>query len=315
VRIYFATDIHGSTKCWLKFLAAARFYGADVLVMGGDITGKLLVPLVRDRKGRLRAEFLGIERKPKNDRAVEELKSQIENTGYYWCELSADDYEQLSHDRSGVDELFKDLVIARVRRWVALAEERLGGDGVRIVVNAGNDDFFEVDDVLSASSLIERPEGRVVRLGDVELIGVGYANLTPWNCPRDIAEDELSERIRAAADSIEDPRRAIFDIHVPPYDTKLDRAPRLDGELRPVMTASGDPEIVPVGSTAVREAILEYRPLLGLHGHIHESPAVDRLGSTTVINPGSEYGEGILRGALVDLTANGTIERTELVIG
>jgi Icc-related predicted phosphoesterase len=57
----------------------------------------------------------------------------------------------------------------------------------------------------------------------------------------------------------------------------------------------------PVGSTACRAVITEYEPLIGLHGHLHESKGTYNLGRTLCINPGSEYSEGILRGAIIDV--------------
>ena len=60
-----------------------------------------------------------------------------------------------------------------------------------------------------------------------------------------------------------------------------------------------------VGSKAVREVIEEYQPMIGLHGHIHESYAKDKIGNTPVVNPGSEYGEGILRGFIIDFRDEG----------
>ncbi|MCI2415202.1 MAG: hypothetical protein MPF33_08205 [Candidatus Aramenus sp.] len=83
-----------------------------------------------------------------------------------------------------------------------------------------------------------------------------------------------------------DPSKAILNFHAPPYDTKLDQA-FVDGKR------------VHVGSRAVRDLINEYRPLLGLHGHIHESWATDKVGGTVVVNPGSEAYEGILRFSIV----------------
>ena len=62
--------------------------------------------------------------------------------------------------------------------------------------------------------------------------------------------------------------------------------------------------MAPVGATSVRKAIEEYQPLLGLHGHIHESRGVARLGRTICINPGSRYNEGILQGVIIDLEGN-----------
>jgi Icc-related predicted phosphoesterase len=63
--------------------------------------------------------------------------------------------------------------------------------------------------------------------------------------------------------------------------------------------------MIPVGSKAVRRAIERYQPLLGLHGHIHESRFAQKIGRTLCINPGSEYGEGVLRGVVLELSRKG----------
>jgi len=68
------------------------------------------------------------------------------------------------------------------------------------------------------------------------------------------------------------------------------------------------------GSKSVRRAIEKYQPLLGLHGHIHESQSVAKIGKTTCINPGSEYGEGVLRGCIVIL-GDGKIEGYQMTRG
>jgi len=109
--------------------------------------------------------------------------------------------------------------------------------------------------------------------------------------------------------------RAIFDVHVPPYGSGLDLAPQLDAELRLVMSASGEQKMIPVGSTAVRDAIERFQPLLGLHGHIHNSQGIKRLGRTTVINCGSEYQDGILDGALIDVNSKRGRLTAQLVAG
>jgi uncharacterized protein len=315
MRIYFASDVHGSNRCWLKFLAAARFYEADAIVMGGDITGKVVVPIIREDDGTTWATFLGIRRQPKDQAELDRLVKQIDDTGYYSVEMTAAEYAEHAADPAKVEALFRRLVLERVQRWIELAEERLADQPTRCIVNAGNDDFFEIDELLDASDRIEHPEGRVVELDGLELFAIGFANETPWQCPRDIPEAELRARIDAAAAQVNDMERALFTIHVPPFDTELDKAPKLDEELRVVMTPMGQPEIVSVGSTAVREAILEYQPLMGLHGHIHESPRVAKLGRTTVLNPGSEYGEGVLRGALIDCDRKRGVKNTLLVTG
>ncbi len=147
-----------------------------------------------------------------------------------------------------------------------------------------------------------------------EIVGMGYGNVTPWECPRDIAESELAERIDEAARKVTDPRRALFSLHVPPYGSGLDHAPQLDAELRMVLNGGG-PTMVPVGSTAVRDAIAKYRPMIGVHGHIHESRGVTDVEGVPVANPGSEYGEGILDGLVIELDKRHGLVSTQLVRG
>ena len=315
MRLYFASDIHGSDKCWLKFLSAASYYSADVLMIGGDITGKFIVPIVKRTDGTASAEFLGVKRSIDSKEGMERLKSQIANSGQYWVELTPEEFEAYSRDQAWIDDLFKRVVLERVARWVEIADQRLKGSGIRCLVSGANDDYFEVDDYLRRSETIEVPEGRVLDLDGFELLSVGYGNPTPWNCPRDISEEELWTRIDELARTISDRERAIFNLHVPPYGSGLDDAPKLDRDLRVIASGSGSPEMVPVGSTAVRDAILKYEPLLSLHGHIHESRGSRRLGRTTIVNPGSEYAEGILTGALVDLSPDKGLSKVRLVTG
>lgn len=314
-RVYFASDIHGSDKCWLKFLSAAKYYEADVLMIGGDITGKFIVPIFKNADGSATAEFLGVKRTVDTPKALEKLKTQIANAGQYWIEVTPEEYAFYQVDQTRIDALFKRVVLERVEQWVEIADRRLKGSGVRCLVSGANDDYFEVDDYLRKSEAIEVPEGRVIDLKGFEMLSVGYANPTPWNCPRDISEEELGQRIDDLAGSVKEMDHAIFNLHVPPYGCGLDDAPKLDKNLRVVASGSGAPEMVPVGSTAVRDAILKYEPLLGLHGHIHESRGSRRLGATTIVNPGSEYAEGILTGAIVDLTDDKRLSKVRLVSG
>ena len=315
MRIYFCSDIHGSEICWRKFLAAPKFYTADVIIVGGDISGKFVVPIIRHPDGHATSEFMGVHRSVKAGAELETLRRRIADAGQYAFETSAEEYATYATAQDRIDALFRTLAVERVHDWLQLAEERLRGTAVRCFVRGGNDDFFEVDEALATSSVVEDPNGKIIELdGAIELLGVGYANPTPWNCPRDVSEAELAQHIAALADLIVDPTRAIFNLHVPPYGSGLDMAPRLDEQLRIVMTGHG-PQMIPVGSTAVRDAILRYQPLLALHGHIHESKGVQRLGRTVAVNPGSEYAEGVLDGALIDLEPGKGVVGVQLVSG
>jgi uncharacterized protein len=300
-RIYFITDVHGSNKCFRKFLNAANFYKADVLILGGDITGKVMTPIVEDGGG-FKATFQGEELAMRDRSEVEEFRKRVAEVGGYTQVVTPSEFRELEADPSKVSELFRRLMVERVHEWVSLAEERLGKTpSVRCFISPGNDDIFDIDAVLSSSQRIVNPEGKVVDVdGGHEMITLGYTNHTPWNSPREVDEEVLARKISDMADQVRNMKSAIFNIHVPPIDTPIDQAPRIDENLKVVVRA-GNVEMISAGSSACRAAIMRYQPMLGLHGHIHESRGMVKLGRTMCANPGSEYTEGILRGFLSDL--------------
>ena len=189
----------------------------------------------------------------------------------------------------------------RLASWLALADERLRRDGRPLYFMLGNDDPAVLAELLDAAPWGVHAEGRTVWLDDQhEMISWGYSNITPWHSHREQSEDELAEAYGRLAAGLSRPERSVFNVHVPPFGTQLDEAPKLDANLR-VQAVLGQVQFAPVGSSAVRQFELERQPLLGLHGHIHESSGIRRLGRTMVINPGSDYSTGALLGALVTL--------------
>jgi uncharacterized protein len=314
--LYFASDIHGSTLCWKKFLAAPRFYGAHVIIIGGDVTGKFLVPIVRQSSGIWKARYHGSDRVLTSKEEVEELKVMAENSGAYPVELNEEDFRALQAEPQGPDDLFFEEAKKRLERWVELADDRLARENVKCFVSGGNDDPFEIDKILERSEAICVPDRQVVAIDDdIEMLSLGYANQTPWNCPRDVSEEELGRKIEGLASELRNVDHSVFNIHVPPHDTGLDWAPELDPTMKPVRSASGELNFIPVGSTAVRAAIEHWQPLLALHGHIHESQGIKQLGRTVVANPGSEYQEGLLNGILVKIDKRSWKVSAQLVAG
>lgn len=309
-RIFFATDLHGSELCWRKFLNAASFYGAEVLICGGDLTGKALVPLV-EVKGGYEFSLAGVQRRV-GPGQLESAEAQIRGRGYYPVRVTAAQLEELQADPVRLAVLFTEQICRTVERWLQLADEKLEGTGVRCYLCPGNDDEPTVDEVVRRARRVEHAEGRVLDLGGFEMISSGWSNPTPWRTHREEPEADLACRIEAMAARLRDPQRAIFNLHLPPYGSKLDEAPALDEQLRPI---HGGRALRPVGSTAVRDAIARYQPLLSLHGHIHESRGVARLGRTLAINPGSAYEEGVLMGAVVDLDGGKGVGSYRLVSG
>lgn len=269
------------------------------------------MPIERTPSG-YRARFRDHDYAQLDDTGLAELEQRIRDGGQYPVVGERDELLALE-DEGRRDEAFKRAVVESVGRWVKLAEERLAGTGVRCFVTPGNDDFFEIDEPLRTSSYVEFVEGRCVALEGYEMITTGYSNITPWDSPRELDEDALRARIEAMYADVTVPERLIAVLHPPPYGTELDQAPALDAELR-VQHTGGQPNMASVGSTAVRDFVRERQPLLSLHGHVHESRGSVLLGRTLCLNPGSEYTEGILAGALVTIV-DGEIASHQFVSG
>jgi Icc-related predicted phosphoesterase len=292
--LYYASDIHGSDLLWRKFLGASAFYGADAAIMGGDLLGKAVVPIERREDGRYKLTFLGGERVIGEDELAD-TESAIRFNGFYPWVAAADEIARQSADQESV---FHQVAREELQRWIDLADKRANGH--RPFVIAGNDDPWYVDELLASAHGIVFCDDRLVRVGSHEMISLSYANPTPWDSPRELDEEALYERLRSLADQLEQPETSIFNLHVPPFDSGLDRAPKLKPDLTPVY-AGGQPVPIPVGSTAVRRLIEEVQPLLALHGHIHESRGETRIGRTLALNSGSEYNTGRLHGVVVRL--------------
>jgi uncharacterized protein len=300
LRLYYASDIHGTEVLWRKFLRAPSVYHAGVLVMGGDLTGKAVIPLIRDGEG-VRCELFGVSERASSPEAQDELEHRIRSNGMYPHVMSAQELDRvaaLSEDER--EGWFAEVMLETFERWMELAEERLAETDVRCFVMPGNDDPPGVDATIEGARRVEACDGRVVEFGCYSMISLGFSNITPFDSPRELEEGELYSRVESMAEQVSDLSRCIFNLHVPPYESQLDTAPELDEELRVVATA-GQPRMIPVGSTAVRELIERYQPLAALHGHVHESRAATRLGRTLCINPGSDYHTGKISGALVNL--------------
>jgi Icc-related predicted phosphoesterase len=227
--------------------------------------------------------------------------------------VSPDELTEMSADRTAVDARFSAEMLGSLGRWLDMADGKLKGGEIPCILNGGNDDFFEIDPVIESSPCVNFAEGKLLDLDGFQLVSMGWTNPTPWDTFREAPEEELAQKIDAVANLVPDMERAIFNFHAPPYGTGLDEAPALDASLRPM---HGGAVMKPVGSTAVRDAINRYQPMLSVHGHIHESRGVKKMGRTLAINPGSVYGDGVLQGALLELNAKkGKVTKYLLVNG
>ena len=297
MKVFFATDIHGSEVCWRKFLNAAAFYKADMVVLGGDVTGKVMVPIV-DHGGHWKVTVRGQEYTLDSQQALEDIKTQIRNAGSYPALVTPDELQELSREEGAVDRRFTVEMTQSLDRWLDMADGKLRGGEIPCILNGGNDDIWEIDDIIEQSPCVSFAEGKLLDLDGFWMVSMGWTNPTPWDTFREAPEPELATKIEAVVSQVPDLGRAIFNFHAPPYGTGLDEAPALDATLRPI---HGGAVMKPVGSTAVRDAIQKHQPMLSVHGHIHESRGVKKMGRTLAINPGSVYGDGVLQGAVLDL--------------
>jgi Icc-related predicted phosphoesterase len=298
LKLFFVTDVHGSTTCFKKFIRSVRRSSPpDVLILGGDITGKLVIPVVTDESDTATIKLQGRDQHlAKGD--IPAFEAEAERVGWYVYRCDEDTFRKYSFDVNKRKEVAKNLQSERVSAWLRFAESELSTSKTRLIINTGNDDDFYIDRLIQASSRVEFPDNRVIGLPQgLKLLSIGHSNPTPWKCPRELSDKALKKRIAKLANQAGEFGNCIFNFHCPPENTQLDLAPKLDASLRPQIGPHGQ-EFENVGSSAVREAILTFQPALSLHGHVHEQHIVENLGSTICVNPGSSYWTGSLQGAI-----------------
>lgn len=308
--VFFASDLHGSDRTYRKFINSAKYYNSDVLLLGGDIVGKVTIPIIKGSNGTHRAHVMGKSETIEGPSAMKELQERLSILGFYWKIMEPDEYQEIASDPEAIERVFRNLAAKRLNQWISLADERLKPMGIRCYVLGGNDDYQEVLDIFESagSDVISMCEGKVTELNEnYQMIGVGFSNPTPWDTAREVSDEELNAIISKEIEKLSDPHRSIFNIHVPPKDSTLDTCPALNWETDPPtpIVKAGETVMQGAGSSAVRRAIETHQPVLSLHGHIHESGGTVKIGDTLSVNPGSEYSEGVLRGCIVTLSKAG----------
>jgi len=319
-KLFFVTDVHGSETTFRKFVNAGAFYGVDVLVLGGDIAGKMVVPILDLGGGRYRATIQSITHELASHEEVAEFEKRAAKLGTYTIVVTPEEYQAMAADPAKVDAAYRRLATERLERWLAFAEERLAGSGIRCYITGGNDDAPDILEPLvrHEGPMVVDCEGKRIEIDDDGhlMLSTGMSNPTPWDTPRELPDEELGRHLEEIVAGVTDFTRVIFNFHAPPKDSTLDTAAELDWSTDPpkVVTSGGTPVMYGAGSAAVRAAIEKYQPLLSLHGHIHESRGQTTIGRTVAVNPGSEYGEGLLRGAIVTLEGD-VVRNVQLTSG
>jgi len=297
-KILFATDMHGSEGTWRKFLNASAMLKVNFAICGGDLTGKMIVPVVEGKDGKYTYYLMG-KIHVTNSEGLENAFKDVRGIGYYPHRTNEDEYKQMTENPKKVDEVFENVMTSTLKRWFDLVPEKISQE-TKVVVCPGNDDRFLVDGLIGSHKDIINAEGKAIDIDEShEMVSCGWVNPSPWKTAREEEDDQLEKRLEKYISMLKNVKTAIFNFHAPPYQSKLDEAPLLDKDLNPIIQG-GSVVMVPVGSKAVKKMIEKYQPFLGLHGHIHESSGSIKIGRTYCVNPGSEYAEGIIRAFLIE---------------
>jgi Icc-related predicted phosphoesterase len=303
VRLVFSTDVHGSEIYWRKWMKSAEHYNADTILMSGDLTGKAIVPIFK-KEDQYTYTFLEKKHVIKNEENLTEASDELRLKGVYPFITTIEEVKELQKDKKKLDAKFSQLMVEGIERWMQQIEKYVDKK-IQVIVNPGNDDILAIDPVIKKYDRVTYPLDKVVTIGDkYEMISCAWVNITPWNSPRECSEEELAKKLQREIDRLSEFKNALFNFHAPPINTHLDIAPAVDKSLKQ-KTTLGAPEMDHVGSSAVREAIEKKQPLLGLHGHIHESAGNHKIGETICINPGSKYTAGAFSAYIIDITEDG----------
>ncbi len=301
-RLFFSADVHGANSVWRKWLNVPKMHDADALLFCGDLTGKSLVPIIEQENNSFKAFYFGKNMTLETEAEVDEMEKRIQDAGAYTMRTNPDEVAELQESPRKVEELIMGMIRERLDNWMQQLIDKVDVDRVDVIVMPGNDDDFLADEVIKSyqNEGIQWCLDEVVDMLGIPMISLDYVNPTPWDTPREDKDKGIGKRIKKLVEKLDDPSQSIFNFHAPPHGTMLDLAPELDANKKPV-TVAGQVNFVHVGSRAVYQAIEKHQPLIGLHGHIHESYGDDKIGETPVVNPGSEYGEGILRGYIIEI--------------
>ena len=225
--ILFATDMHGSEGVWRKFLNASAMLKVNAAICGGDLTGKMIVPIVEQESKKLAYYFMGKQNVAEKDE-VDAVFKRIRGIGYYPYLTNSKEYDAMTRDNKKVDEVFHEVMLSTLKNWLDLIPQKVPTE-TKVIVCPGNDDRLDVDELVSNHGSVLNGEGNVIMIDEThEMISCGWVNPSPWKTAREEEEDKLEERLEKYISLVKNRENSIFNFHAPPFQTKLDDAPLLD---------------------------------------------------------------------------------------
>ena len=309
LKLLLVSDLHGSETAYRKLANAVKYYKVDAVVFAGDLAGKVLVPVIKIGDS-YKIPLISEDKLFKGSEAEGKIK-ELRGSGYHVRVVTEEEYERMKSDKDYLDKVLNETLTNDIVEYLNIIDERYRQQGVKMYLIPGNDDPIDVINGVNSrqwGSIIPFDEN-IVNLNSHILVGFGYSNITPWNTHRELSEEEMYERLSRLMNKLDNSEysKTILVIHAPPYGTVIDQAPMLTSDLR-VVRRGGEVVLTHVGSTSVKRIIEEYKPLMGLHGHIHESGGVDAIKvngvKIPIFNAGSEYQFGVLRGIIISIDGN-----------
>ena len=309
LKLLLVSDLHGSETAYRKLANAVKYYKVDAVVFAGDLAGKVLVPVIKIGDS-YKIPLISEDKLFKGSEAEGKIK-ELRGSGYHVRVVTEEEYERMKSDKDYLDKVLNETLTNDIVEYLNIIDERYRQQGVKMYLIPGNDDPIDVINGVNSrqwGSIIPFDEN-IVNLNSHILVGFGYSNITPWNTHRELSEEEMYERLSRLMNKLDNSEysKTILVVHAPPYGTVIDQAPMLTSDLR-VVRRGGEVVLTHVGSTSVKRIIEEYKPLMGLHGHIHESGGVDAIKvngvKIPIFNAGSEYQFGVLRGIIISIDGN-----------
>jgi Icc-related predicted phosphoesterase len=176
-----------------------------VAIIGGDLTGKALVPVIAKKDGSYVATLFGVEQRVRNEKELARLIDRISAVGFYYKIVTIEEHEELSQNHSLLEDVFKELIVERIKKWVDLAENVVKEHKVQFLLMPGNDDIYEIDEIINKSEYVVNPAEKIIQISGIhEVVGCSYANITPWKCPRDIEDTALKAKLEELMMNVKD---------------------------------------------------------------------------------------------------------------
>ncbi len=261
-KLAFSTDIHGSEYTFRRSLNIVKARKVDYFIISGGLTSKDIVFV---------EEIGGIYLLNGKKVNLKNLTEDSLRSGKYLIVNKKEVIEDLSKDKNKLQKILVEIAAEQMSRWIKIADEMYSLE--KIFWSPAHGDVPQLDDILRGlgAKLINE---NVVSLDDIQLISLGLGSPLS-NSFREVSDSEIYLKGKSLFKDAE-AGMTIMNFHMPPYDTKIDVAKQGFKKIHK-------------GSKAVLDLIKEFKPIVSLHGHVHEATGMDKIDNTMAINPGSLY--------------------------